>query len=210
MIRPRTRYIHRQFEPVIWCKLRRIFRNFARPYDTRKQHDILVIVFARMRITDGKGWGGGGDWRNEQRQRIRLGAAYASPRRALSPLICLPPATPRATTLHTRNCITVILLTIRYSVLRVLARSPLLRLSRCYETVSRLNARRARYTTTGFHQCIPFRELDSATRKPTAAKVSGTECFAVLPGKKGLLIQNLRGINVFCASRFRVGSCWCN
>lgn len=108
MIRPRTRYIHRQFEPVIWCKLRRIFRNFARPYDTRKQHDILVIVFARMRITDGKGWGGGGDWRNEQRQRIRLGAAYASPRRALSPLICLPPATPRATTLHTRNCITVI------------------------------------------------------------------------------------------------------
>lgn len=61
------------------------------PRDMHAEHDILVIVFARMRITDGKGG-------NEQRQRITGAAStrsLAGSPRALSPLICLPGAAPR-------------------------------------------------------------------------------------------------------------------
>lgn len=39
---------------VIRYKLHRIFRNFARRCDMHEERDILVIVFARMRITYGR------------------------------------------------------------------------------------------------------------------------------------------------------------
>lgn len=74
---------------VIRYKLHRIFRNFAGRCDMHEERDILVIVFARMRITYGRvKTSNDNEWKRSP-PSLRACVYGFDDARALSPLICL-------------------------------------------------------------------------------------------------------------------------